>query len=250
MFLGPWIVWAFALAFLQPVHAEDTVDSGNYLIHRCNAGQPGSQASKLQNILPQVYDGILKVITDLQQETPKTHGYGTFFKDDSSKAEISQVFQRMAAGANVILQRPGNNGGIYFRRPTFICANDVPETNLIYNYCMRSNKAPLVNWLHTELIALCPIFWMVKQQASSSDCPLVVANSLVPNDERLLQNQEALLVGSLMHLYHQQNVQMVTAIADASELNVSESKLNAPSYGLYYAGKRSTFRSKINRKFS
>ena len=234
------MIWTFALAVLQPVHAEDTVSSGNYLIHRCNAGQPGSQASKLQSLLPQVYDGIQKVIADLELGTASTHGYSTFFKDDSSKAEVSQVFQKMAAGADVTLHR-ANNNLVYIRHPTFICANDILETNLIYSYCMRSMKAPLVNWLQTELIALCPIFWTIKQQARLSECPLVVANSLAPNDDRLLNNQEALLVGSLMHLYHKQNDQMVTAIADASELNSSESRLNAPNYALYYAGKRSTF---------
>ena len=234
------MLWIFALAVLQAVHADDTVSSGNYLIHRCNSGQPDSQASKLQSLLPQVYDGILKVIADLQLGTASTHGYSTFFKDDSSKAEISQVFLQMAAGANVMLRRAGNNG-VYIRRPTFICANDVPETDLVYSYCTRSN-APLVNWLQTELIALCPIFWTVKQQARSSDCPLVVANNLAPNDDRLLKNQEALLVGSLMHFYHDQSARpMLTAIADASELDNLESKLNAPSYALYYAGKCSTF---------
>ena len=241
----------FALTVLQPVPAEDTVSSGNYLIHMCNSGQPDSQASKLQSLLPQVYDGILKVIADLQLGTASTHGYSTFFKDDSSKAEISQVFLKMAAGASVILHRAVSNGGVYIRHPTFICANDVPETDLIYDFCMRSMNAPLVNWLKTEVIALCPIFWTIKQQARSSDCPLVVANSLVPNDDRLLKNQEALLVGSLMHFYHSQSEQpMVTAIADASQLNDSESKLNAPSYALYYAGKRSIFWSKINRNHS
>ena len=237
------MIWTFALAVLQPVHAVDTVSSGNYLIHRCNSGQPGSEASKLQSLLPQVYDGLLKVIADLELGSTPAHGFSTFFQDDSSQAEISLVFQKMAAGADVILHRPGNTDGVYIRHPTFICANnDVPETNFIYDYCMRSFNAPLVNWLNTELIALCPIFWTIKQQARSSDCPLVIANSLAPNDDRLLKNQEALLVGSLMHLYHKQSEQpMITAIADASELNASESKLNAPSYALYYAGKRSTF---------
>ena len=88
---------------------------------------------------------------------------------------------------------------------------------------------------------LCPSFWTIKQQARLSECPLVVANELAPNDDRLLNNQEALLVSSLMHFYHKQFNKMVMAIADVSELNSSESKLNAPNYALYYAGKGSTF---------
>ena len=234
------MLWIFALAVLRAVHAEDTVSSGNYLIHLCNSGQPGSEASKLQSLLPQVYNGIQKVIADLQLGTASTHGYSAFFKDDSSKAEVSQVFHKMAAGANVILHHVGNNDRPYLRRPTFICANDVPETDYIYDICVR-DRAPLMNWLQTELIALCPLFWTIKQQATLSECPLVVANELAPNDDRLLKNQEALLVGSLMHLYHKQYDKMVMGIADVSELNSSESKLNAPNYALYYAGKGSTF---------
>ena len=233
------MLWICALALLQPVHAEDTVSSGNYLIHRCNSGRPGSEASKVQSLLPQVYNGIQKVIADLQLGTASTHGYSAFFKDDSSKAEVSQVFQKMAAGANVILHYVGNNDRVYLRRPTFICANDVPETDLIYQYCMRLPGPTLMNWIDTELIALCPLFWEVKQQARSSDCPLVVANNLAPNDDRLLKNQEALLVVSLVHFYHKQQ-SMVMAVADAVELNNSESMSNAPNYALYYAGKRST----------
>ena len=59
-------LWAFALALMQPVIAEDTVSSGNYLIHLCNSGQLASQASELQDLLPQVYNGLQKVMADLQ----------------------------------------------------------------------------------------------------------------------------------------------------------------------------------------
>lgn len=222
----------FALFLLQPISAEDTVSSGNYLIHLCNSGQPGSEASQLQSLLPQVYDGLQKVILDLQA-TASEHGYSAFFKNDSNKAEVLQVYQKMAAGANVYVGRLNH---VSERRPTFACANNVPETDLAYQYCKP--RTPLMSWVHTELIFLCPLFWMMPQTTLPSDCPLVVANTLTPNDDRLLQNQEALLVGSLVHLYHDFDSSIIVTIADASELSASQSLINPPNYALYYAGER------------
>ena len=235
MFLISVLLWIFALAVLQRVRAEDTVSSGNYLITRCNSGLPDSEASKLQNLLPQVYDGLQRVIADLQLGTVSKHGYGVFFKDDSSKAEVLQVYQKIAAGASVLVGRP-NTDTIYSRHPTFICANNNPETDLLYQICIKSPQAPLMTWLYTELIPLCPVFWVIKETARLSDCPLVVANTLTPNDDRLLQNQEALLIGSLVHFYHEHSPDMISLIGDALELSAPSSLKNPPNYALYYAG--------------
>lgn len=225
----------FVLALMLLASTEDTVSSGNYLIHLCNSGQPGSQASELQDLLPQVYNGLQKVIADLQLGTASTHGYSAFFKDDSSTAEVLLAYKRMAAGASVALGQGRNINSVALRRPTFVCANAVPETDLLYQYCMRSNS-PLMSWKQSELMVLCPIFWNFKKQARLSDCPLVVANTMTPNDERLLKTQEALLVGVLVHLYHEVNDVMVVAITDASELSASASLTNPPNYALYYSG--------------
>lgn len=236
MLFKPLSLLLFALALLHSVGAEDTVSSGNYLIHLCNSGQPDSEASKLQDLLPQVYNGLQKVIADLQLGTASTHGYSAFFKDDSSKAKILRVYQRMAVGASVALGGQGRNiNPITIRHPTFVCANNVPETDLLYQHCMHAPNSPLMSWMQTELMPLCPLFWTIKKQARLSDCPLVVANTLTPNDDRLLKNQEALLVGNLVHLYHRVSGDMVVTITDASALNVSESLKHPPNYALYYA---------------
>ena len=227
-----------SLALLRPVSAEDTVSSGNYLIHLCNSGQPNSEASKLQRLLPQVYTGLQKVIADLQLGIASTHGYSTFFKNDSSVAEVQLVYQKMAAGASVLFGRGRNIDPISTRYPTYICANNVPETDLLYQTCMGTPNTPLMSWRNTELMPLCPVFWKFKKQARLSDCPLVVANTLTPDDDRLLKNQEALLVGNLVHLYHDSLDELIVNIAEASELSISESLENAPSYALYYAGER------------
>ena len=147
------------------------------------------------------------------------------------------VYKAMAAGASIVVGTGRNFGPISLRHPTFVCANDVPETDLLYQYCMREPNTPLMSLAQSELMALCPFFWMIKRQASLSDCPLVVANVMTPNDDRLIQNQEALLVGILVHLYHEVDHSMVVAITDASDLNASASLKNPPSYALYYAGK-------------
>lgn len=251
MFVKYLSLWVFTLVLLQPVSTEDTVNSGNYLIHLCNSGQPGSEASKLQNLLPQLYNGLQKVITDLQLGTASTHGYSAFFKNDSSKAEVLLVYQKMAAGASVALGRGRNIDPISLKHPTFICANNAPETNFLYQYCISTPNTPLMSWTRTELIPLCPLFWTIKKQARLPDCPLVVANTLTPNDDRLLQNQEALLVGSLVHLYHDFfHEDMVVTITDASELSSSESLINPPTYALYYAGECSIFFTLVKQQCS
>ena len=223
-FLSQWI---FALAFLQPVIALDTVSSGNYLIHLCNSDLPNSYASKLQALLPQVYNGLQNVIADLQLGTASTHGYSAFFKNDSSKAEVLQVYERMAAGANVAV-------GNVTRRPTLICASNVKYTDPLYQYCSEGDSA-LLNWPNTELIPVCPTFWSIQSQANSSDCPLVSVNRLAASNHQLFENQEALVVGNLVHLYHNVDSNYTTNIADVSELSASDSLLNPTIYALYYA---------------
>ena len=222
----------FALALLPIASAEDTVSSGNYSIHLCNSGQLDSEASKLQKLLPQVYNGLQKVVADLQLGTGSLHGYSTFFKNDSSKAEVQRVYEKIAAGASVVVGRYRSN----IRYPTFICANNIPETDLLYQYCMRNPNTALMTRKNTELIYLCPLFWTIKRQAILPDCPLVVANTLTPNDAQLLENQEALLIGALVHFYHDVHEDLILTITDASELDASESLLNPPNYALYYAG--------------
>ena len=237
MFRKPLSLWVFAMAFLQPGNAEDTVSSGNYLIHLCNSEQPNSQASYLQALLPQIYDGLQNVIADLQRGTASTHGYSAFFKDDSSKAEVLQVYQKMAAGSNFIPKQ--SHYARRLRHPTFICANNIPETDLLYNLCQLHDETPLLYWRGTELMPLCPLFWIFKKHPAPSDCPLVIANTLTPNNDQLLRNQAAFIVSNLVHLY--QNVSgpdLVLGIADASALNASSSLKNPSNYAFYYAGGR------------
>ena len=224
-FLSQWI---FALTLLQPVIALDTVSSGNYLIHLCDSDLPNSYASKLQDLLPQVFNGLQKVIADLQLGTASLHGYSAFFKNDSSKAEVLQVYERMAAGANVAL-------GNVIRRPTLLCAGNVRETDLLYQYCIEGDSA-LLKWPNTELMPVCPIFWNNPRKANSSDCPLVSVNRLAPSDHQLFENQEALLVGNLVHFYHNVYSNYTTNVADVSELSAADSLMNPTIYALYYAG--------------
>ena len=239
MILGSLSSWIFALSLLPSIRTEDTVNSGNYLIHLCNSEQPNSQAAELQILLPQVWKGLQRVIADLQKETGSLHGYNTFFKNESSKTEVLEVYQEMADGAGIHIR--GDTNRMRMRYPTFICANNVTVTELFYRYCVRRPNTALMSWRRTEFMPLCPYFWEVKSRPSLSDCPLVVANTLTPNDDRLLNSQEALIVGALVHLYHNNNEELITAITDVSELDATQSLLNAPNYAFYYAGREMVF---------
>lgn len=232
MFSRSLTLWTSAVALFQSVIAEDTVSSGNYLIHMCNSGQPNSEASELQSLLPQVYNGLQNVIADLKLGSASSHGYSAFFKDNSSQAEVLRVYENIAAGTSVT--RSGNRHTS--RRPTFICANNLPGTNLLYQFCNSSPNTALMTWVNTDLMPLCALFWKIKNRAILPDCPLVVANTLTPNDHRLLENQEALLVGAMVQLYHDVKEPFITRITDVSDLDTSQSLLNPPNYALYYAG--------------
>ena len=233
--------WIFQLSLLLSSNAEDTVSSGNYLIHLCNSEQPNSEASKLQDLLPQVWDGLQMVMADVQKGTDSLHGFSTFFKEDSSKADVLRVFQQIAAGADVI----SGHGRKLARRPTFICTDKLPETSSLYQKCIENENTALMSWRYTEFVPVCPFFWEIKNKATLSDCPLLVSNTLTPNDNRLLTNQEALLVGVLVTLYRETNRTLITTITDVSQLDTSQSLLNAPNYALYYAGGHLLFLKQI-----
>ena len=220
----------FALALLQPVIAVewDTVSSGNYRIHLCDADLPSSHAPALQDLLSRVYFGLQKVIVDLQLGTTSTHGYSAFFKDESSKAEVAQVYERMGAGANVSV---GND----MRRPTLVCANNNRRTLLLFQHCIEGNSA-ILNWGNSEIVPICPIFWNIHSKPIYTACPLVSGNGPALTDQSLLKNQEALLVGNLVHFYHSVSSKYTTKLADVSGLNASESLLNPATYAHYYAG--------------
>ena len=221
---------------------DDTVSSGNYMIHLCNSEEPNSNASYLQELLPQIYSNVQAVIADARLGTASQRGYGAFFKTDENVDEVIRVFQNIAAGTDVMIEAVPGRGlpGLLAARPTLVCIHDVPETASIYRDCIHTYPdAPLVYWEDSDLIALCPKFWDEKQKPTSRiDCPQLRGSGLSPNNMDLSVNQEAMIVHELVHMY--QNVTQYPEekmnIQDAVNLNAAASLANANNYALYYAG--------------
>lgn len=222
--------------------ANDTVSSGNYLIHLCGSEEPNSNASYLQDLLPHIYVNLQAVIADARLGTASKRGYGAFFKTNDNMQEVIRVYEEMAAGTDVMIRSiPGRQlPGLLAARPTFVCINDIPQTGGIYQQCIKDHTyTPLVVWEGSELIALCPLFWDHKKvPVPRTDCPRLKGNTLSPNNIQLLQNQEAMIVYELTYLYR--NVtkwpNVVMNIQNAVNLDAAASLANPSNYALYYAG--------------
>lgn len=169
---------------------DDTVSSGNLLIHLCNSDEPNSNASYLQQLLPEISSNVQAVIADARLGTTSKRGYGAFFKTDDNIEEVVKVFQRVATGTNS-------------SRPTFVCINDIPETASVYRNCVYDHpNTPLVRWEESDHIALCPSFWNEKKvPVPKNDCPRLRGKLLTPNNMALSLNQQAMIVHELVHMH-------------------------------------------------
>lgn len=239
-------IWIFVACAVRQAGAakEDMVNSGNYLIYLCNASQPDSDASSLQALLPRVYDGLQAVIADAELGTSSRHGYASFFKTNDSIAEVLKVYQDIAAGRD---SSAGINPGrteLSSTQPMFMCINDVPETEPIYQVCTTEDQSgfPISRIGQSDMIAICPRFWDIREMpVPRLDCPRVGGSKLYRNNMDLSINQQAMIVYVLVALFRNNTVwPPVMKIQDAVDLNASASLANANSHALYYAG---TFQS-------
>ena len=232
-----------AAATLHTVaEVEDTIGTGNYLIHLCSSGGSSSNASYLQQLLPQIQINLQAVIADAKQGTASRHGYGALFKTDENIEKVMSTYQDMSNGSDILLHTmPGSpRPGLLATRPTFVCINDIPETEAFYEACMNNNTdTPLTHLADSGLVILCPLFWEQRKAAVARiDCPRLYGNSLSPNSMQLSLNQEAMIVHELAHLYADVNgwPNEIMNVQDAVNLNASASLSNANNYALYYAG--------------
>lgn len=223
---------------ILPVWAEvDIVRSGNVRIHSCNSEQAESNASLLQDLLPQIRNNLQAVIKDAQLGTSSKRGFAAFFKTQDSVAQVAHVFSQIEASTDLtVVSASGKKAP-----PTFICANDVPETKDLHSQCTTDHPdTPLVQQPSSANITICPSFWQEKKAVEGqADCPRLKDSKLSPNSALLASNQEALIVRELAQLYlgMTEAANEVHNIQDAVNLNEQASLANADSYALYYAGK-------------
>ena len=238
------------LSLLQLVFAQnlDLARSGLYLIRNCNAGQTGSKAEYLQNLLPQIYANLQRVIADTELGDHSTHGFEAFFHSNDSIPFVKGVYQDIATGS--FIKTAMNTGGralnplFDYKFPTFVCIQDGdPQTAGMRSGCDKNFNVPA--GVQDNFIILCPLFWEYEPAAESFSCPRVRRNTMTPNDDSLALNQQALLVHELSHIYGvrpdgrwQDGVMESYKIRDAFDLDEEAALKNAPNFAYYYAGKR------------
>ena len=224
---------------------EDTVSSGNYQIQNCNSHKAESDASYLQQLLPQIRTNLRAVIADARLGTASKHGYGTFFKTNDNIEDVITVYRRIAAGNDVLVRSVSDSNilGLTAARPTIVCVNNVLETAPIYQACLRDWFDPTsVHVVDSNLIALCPQFWERKEAPLPRvDCPRSKASSFILNNLDLISNQQAMIVYKLAHLYEDVSVSgEVMNNQNAADLNSTSPVQTATNYAFYYAGEQRT----------
>lgn len=231
------------------------VGSGHYQIIKCNAGQTDSMALKLQTLLPEIWNNLKAVIADATAGTSSNHGFSAFFKANDNIQTVQNVYQNMAAGnpvsvnANAV-SKGRNINPLNLAWPGLVCVQKGdPSTLEHYLVCTTGDLAGrLVAGIAGQYVMLCPAFWTLPESPYIDNCPRVRRNTLTPNDESLVLNQQSALVHELAHLYGvegggqtlggdwQEGNYEPYLLQDCVDLSATDSANNAQNYAYYYAG--------------
>ena len=239
--LSLFLLLAAATTNYAAADSPDIISSGNYLIHPCKAEEPSYNATYLQQLLPQIHTSLQAVIADANLGTASKHGYGAFFETNDNIEEVVRVYQHMVAGSDLLIKSfPGRNSpGLVPARPTFVCIEDTLETTSIDQICSQQGKdVPSVIWTYSNTISICPQFWEQKVgPVARTDCPKLRGQTLSPNNDQLLLNQQAMIVHGLAHVYGGQSMtDEIANIQDAVSLDSIAATTYANSFAYYYSG--------------
>jgi len=134
------------------------------------------------------------------------HGYSAFFKTTENIQNITAIYQNMAAGSLVskIHESPGRNiNPLNLAWPSLVCIQEGDPATA--EYYAAGTTGPLggrlIAGIAAQYVMLCPNFWVLPEEPEISRCPRVRRNTLTPNDDALVLNQQTQLVHELTHLY-------------------------------------------------
>ena len=138
---------------------SNLIYSGLYKIFDCNAHLPArlhSEATQLQNFLPQVWNSNGRVLVDNTNGTNSKFGFGAFFKTNSSINTLSSTIRNMRYGPSV---GPGH------QVPTMVCLDSSSEDPALQGQpkqtCVRNTVAIAIS--NSSYIGFCPSFFEVNR---------------------------------------------------------------------------------------
>ena len=184
----------------------DKVLQQKYWLVSCKAGVPGAQAEQVKNLVTQIRLNLQLVIREAQKGMASEFGFEAFFKSNDNVLQVLKIFN-MVLNAHQI-KAPEAYGRSHWlmpkKGPPIIgCALSIDDefTGQAYWEC----KHPLqyaFHPLYSAWIYLCPLFWDIPKATSKGNCPQFYENGTVGPDEMALHNnQEAVLVHELVHMY-------------------------------------------------
>lgn len=217
---------------------RDYVRSGQYRIWQCNSNQTNSGASQILTLLSLIHINLAKVIAEAQHNgTRSPYGFGALFKTNASIAVITDLYEKIAAGAPVpVLHASGYQGRPL--GPALICATNATNGFVrgYYNHCVRRPRR-IAAWARgTPKVALCTRFFNLSMSPVPADCP-DMSSGEIPISRRLQMNMEAALVHEVTHVYLG-TTQIGTEMYDldtAAGLGVQRSVVNPSNLAFFYA---------------
>ena len=232
----------------------DTIAIGDYTIIGCSSKilgtREGSNADYLSTYLPTVLTRVRDTIADTDLGVSSFYGYKTFFKDESRKTAVKDVYIKISQGATITLKN--RQGATKIEGPKIIClGEDEDEShvtgigNLFDFFCTGNftQHALAAQFRKTELVVLCPDFFSLAPWSSMVACPRTFGRAERMKGDELLQSQYAVLMRALAGLYIPANRQTGMAVRQGvpgslkhtADMTGEEALGNRDSYAYYAA---------------
>ncbi|KAI4191169.1 MAG: hypothetical protein L6R41_000306 [Letrouitia leprolyta] len=220
----------------------DQTNSGNYIVNNCACI---NRSKELQIFLPQVWQALQLVLTDLEHGTASRHGFSTFFKSNTNRPIARQVYRAIADGKDLPTGRPI----IECVCPDF-SVDDEPLFR-VFLYVCGPRPPSFQHHLASALVAhgtvvLCPAFWDFDTFPDVDDCVPVAGRRgrkrFLDSGRSLGDTRFSVLVHELIHLYNplDRSANRTDEVYDiqqcAADLDKDESVSNAQNWAYYADG--------------
>ena len=226
-----------SVALASGNYSDDNLVVGPYVISRCGSkGEPNSRATRLSRIIPRMIDDLNhKIIPDAKLGFNSSHGFGTFFGLSSSVQFVTDIFEQIASGHQVM-------GHDHVIRPvTFICANaddNKKSGRSFYKKCTSNPYVPMAVVKGTEVVMICPLLWEGEDFLPPSQCPQAFNSTamIVAADSAFGEDTFSTIVHELAHIYGIVGRPEAYDFGELVDLSPERQLQNAQNFGFYAEG--------------